>query len=49
MSEFPNLLLRLARTGIDFVIISGYAGVVHGCTYLTHDIDLCCDFSPECL
>jgi hypothetical protein len=44
--DFFNLLQRLARAGVDFVIIGGFAGVVHGCTYVTQDIDICCDFSP---
>jgi len=46
-SDFPNLLDRLVKAGFDFVIIGGYAGIVHGCTYVTQDIDLCCDFSPS--
>jgi hypothetical protein len=41
-----NLLQRLARASVDFVIVGGYAGVVHGCTYTTQDIDVCCDFTP---
>lgn len=44
--DFINLLERLARNGVDFVIVGGFAGVVHGCTYVTQDIDICCDFSP---
>ncbi|OHB65268.1 MAG: hypothetical protein A2Y76_08735 [Planctomycetes bacterium RBG_13_60_9] len=46
MSDLRNLLLRLAQGGVDFVIVGGYAGVVHGCTYVTQDVDVCCDFSP---
>ncbi len=46
MSNSPNLLLRLARAGVKFIIVGGYAGVAHGCTYTTQDIDICCDFSP---
>jgi hypothetical protein len=46
-SNFPNLLLRLADAGVHFVIVGGYAGVVHGCTYMTQDVDICCDFSPD--
>ena len=41
-----NLLERLVHNGVDFVIVGGFAGVVHGCTYVTQDIDICCDFSP---
>ena len=47
--EFLNLLERLVNAGVDFVIIGGFAGVVHGCTYVTQDIDICCDFSPSTL
>ena len=35
----------MAKAGVDFVIVGGFAGVVHGCTYITQDIDICCDFS----
>ena len=41
-----KLLERLVAAGVDFVIVGGFAGVVHGCTYVTQDIDICCDFSP---
>ena len=44
--DFFDLLKRLVRADVDFVIIGGFAGVIHGCTYLTQDIDICCDFSP---
>lgn len=46
MSEdFTNLLERLAQAKIEFVLVGGFAGVVHGCTYVTQDIDICCEFS----
>ena len=38
-SDFLNLLERLVNAGVDFVIIGGFAGVVHGCTYVTQDIN----------
>jgi hypothetical protein len=43
---FLDLLERLVRAGVDFVIVGGYAGIVHGCTYTTQDVDIACDFSP---
>jgi predicted nucleotidyltransferase len=46
-SDFPNLLRRLVKAGVNFVIVGGYAGVVHGCTFVTQDIDICCDFAPR--
>jgi hypothetical protein len=45
--DFFNLLKRLTNTGVDFVIVGGFAGVVYGCTFVTEDIDICCDFSAE--
>jgi predicted nucleotidyltransferase len=45
-SDFPNLLRRLVGAGVDFVIVGGYAGVVYGCTLVTQDVDICCDFTP---
>jgi hypothetical protein len=46
-SNFFNLLERLVEADVDFVIVGGFAGVVYGCTYVTQDIDICCDFSAE--
>jgi len=46
-SDFFKILKRLSKTGVDFVIVGGFAGVVHGCSYVTQDIDICCDFSPK--
>lgn len=44
---FLKLIERLNKGGVKFVLIGGFAGVVHGCTYVTQDIDICCDFSAE--
>jgi hypothetical protein len=44
---FLKLIERLTKGGIKFVLIGGFAGVVHGCTYVTQDIDICCDFSAD--
>lgn len=46
-SNFFNLLERLVRANVDFVIVGGFAGVVYGCTYVTQDIDICCVFSTD--
>ncbi len=47
MMQFGQLLQRIADTGIDFVIVGGFAAVTHGASYLTRDIDLCLVLSPE--
>ena len=46
-TDLLNLLERLAKAGVDFVLVGGMAGVVHGCTYVTQDTDICCKFSIE--
>ncbi len=46
-NDFFDLLEKLVKAGVDFVIVGGFAGVVHGCTYVTQDIDICCDFSAD--
>ena len=48
-NDFLDLLERLVQAGVDFVIVGGFAGVAHGCTYVTQDIDICCDFAPATL
>ena len=42
-----NLLERLVEAGVDFVVVGGFAGIAHGCTFVTQDIDICCDFAPN--
>ncbi len=42
---FLEIIERLTKSGVKFVLVGGFAGVVHGCTYVTQDIDICCDFS----
>jgi hypothetical protein len=45
--EFYNLIERLSKRGVRFVLIGDFAGVVHGCTSVTQDIEICCDFSAD--
>jgi predicted nucleotidyltransferase len=44
--DFIELLERLNKAGVDFVIVGGFAGTVYGCTMVTQDVDICLDFSP---
>ena len=46
-TDFFDLLKRLTEANVDFVIVGGFAGIVYGCTYVTQDIDICCDFSTN--
>ena len=47
MTQFSQLLQRIADAGIDFVIVGGFAAVTHGSSYVTRDIDLCLVLSDE--
>src|SRR5438445_8308162 len=41
------LLLRLRNEQVEFVIIGGFCGIIHGVTLVTKDLDMCCRFTPE--
>lgn len=44
--DLEAILERLARAGVDFVVIGGYAAVAHGSPLMTKDLDVCMDFGP---
>jgi hypothetical protein len=46
-SDFLKILELLKRHDVSFVIIGGFAATAYGCTLVTQDIDICCDFSTE--
>jgi hypothetical protein len=41
-----TLLLRLQERDVEFVIIGGVCGIMHGVTLVTTDLDICCRFTP---
>jgi hypothetical protein len=41
------LLSRLKERKVEFVIIGGVCGVLHGASLVTLDLDICCRFSRE--
>lgn len=41
MNDLQALLARLTDAGIDFVLVGGYAAVLHGSSMLTRDVDVC--------
>ena len=41
MKNLNNLLKVLLESEIEFVLIGGYASVLHGSTYVTRDLDIC--------
>jgi CO dehydrogenase nickel-insertion accessory protein CooC1 len=46
-TAFQEIIEKLAKGKIKFVLIGGFAGIAHGCTYITQDVDICLDFSVE--
>lgn len=43
-----NLLLQLLlKNNIDFVLIGGFAGTIHGSTLVTQDLDICLACNSE--
>lgn len=47
MQDFNRLLHRLADSGLEFVIVGGYAAVTHGSALVTRDLDICAELSSE--
>jgi len=45
--DFDQLLHRVADSGLDFVIIGGFAAVTHGSALLTRDLDICVLLTDE--
>ncbi|MBN1787030.1 MAG: hypothetical protein JW806_01395 [Sedimentisphaerales bacterium] len=45
--DFFILLQKLAQNNVEFVLIGGFAGITHGCNYVTQDIDICLDFDKQ--
>ena len=41
MVQLNRLIERLSDAGIDFVVVGGFAGVLHGSTLVTRDLDVC--------
>lgn len=47
MADLLNLLERLARHEVDFVLVGGLAAVTHGSSLLTQDVDVCIRLGAE--
>jgi hypothetical protein len=46
-ADFLEILRRLSQADVSFVVIGGFAATVYGCTLVTQDIDVCCEFTPQ--
>jgi hypothetical protein len=47
MHSLHLLLQRFADAGLDFVVVGGYAGVLHGSSLVTNDLDICAVLTAE--
>ena len=47
MHKLHELLRRLAEADVEFVLIGGYAAVMHGSAYVTNGVDVCAVLSPD--
>ncbi len=47
VSNINGLLQRLCDAEIDFVIVGGFAAILHGSSLLTRDLDVCAVLSRE--
>ena len=47
MKSLHFLLQKLADAGIEFVVVGGFAGVLHGSAYVTDDLDICAVLTPD--
>jgi predicted nucleotidyltransferase len=47
MHKLHLILQRLVKAKVEFVVIGGYAAVIHGSAYVTNDVDVCTVLSPE--
>jgi predicted nucleotidyltransferase len=47
MHKLHLILQRLVEAKVEFVVIGGYAAVIHGSAYITNDVDVCTVLSPE--
>lgn len=47
MTDFETALRSLNQAEVKFIIVGAYAAVAHGSAYVTRDLDLCYERSPE--
>jgi acylphosphatase len=46
-NDLLNLVDRLSDASVEFVIIGGLAGIIHGLARTNQNIEVCCKFTPE--
>ena len=46
MAVLTQLIDRLTKEQVDFVVVGAYAAILHGATVVTRDVDVCMPFTP---
>jgi predicted nucleotidyltransferase len=49
VTQLNRLIERLYDANIDFVVVGGFAGILHGSTLVTRDLDVCAILSPDAI
>lgn len=47
MLDLEKILKILIENNVEFIIVGGYASIIHGASYVTKDLDICVNFSEE--
>lgn len=47
MLNLKNILQRLLENKVEFILIGGFAAIVHGSSLMTEDLDVCFLFNEE--
>lgn len=47
MASTLDILRRLQQANVEFVLVGGMAGVLHGASLVTEDLDVCAPFTSE--
>lgn len=47
MNDLNRLIQRLCDADIEFVIVGGFAAVLHGSSFVTRDLDVCAVLTSE--
>ena len=45
--DLPRILERLVLHDVEFVLVGGYAAMIHGVSLVTKDVDVCTHFSRQ--
>ena len=49
MANLNELLIRLCDADLDYVVVGGFAAVLHGSSFVTRDLDICAALTPSVL